>query len=198
VSTVAEMFRVLLPRSSVDGVVAMITAYFDDTGTHQGSPVIGFGGLVGNEEQWYLFEGAWRAKLAAPLPGKPPLERFHMSDCMAYTGEFENYSEPERDAVIHDFRQMIIASGVWGYGAGVSQADWNELIVPANLVGWVGDAEAICFRQCVAKIKSLVRQLSPIDKQLSLPMLGNRCEQMTSCRAPMRDSFLTLPDSLWA
>src|SRR5215469_8112067 len=109
---------------------------------HSRSPLVGFGGLIGNEEQWYLFAASWHAKLRAPLSGKPPLNRFHMTACMARVDEFEGYSEAERDAVLYDFRQLVIASGVWGYAVGVSQRDWDELIAPLPIRGWLGDAEA--------------------------------------------------------
>ena len=62
----------LLPRDGMGGLIAMLAAYFDDAGTHDSSAVIGFAGLIGIEEQWKAFEGAWKAKLRAPLPGKGP------------------------------------------------------------------------------------------------------------------------------
>jgi hypothetical protein len=146
----------------------MLTGYFDDTGTHDASPFIGFGGLIGNEEIWYLFQASWHEKLQRPLPGKPPLKRFHMWECMNRVDEFASYSEPERDAVIHDFRQLIIASGVWGYAVGVSRPDWDELVQPSPMAGWFGDAEAFCFRDCVAKMCGFVTELSAVDKELAL------------------------------
>jgi hypothetical protein len=164
---VAEMARVLLPRSSADGCLAMLTGYFDDSGTHDQSPVVVFGGIIGREIEWQRFEVPWRAKLQAPLPGKPPLRRFHMTDCMARSEEFAGYSEAERDAVIHDFRQIIINSGVMGYAVGVSRRDWQELIVPPLLYVF-GDAEMYCFRDCVSKMVTFVDLLSKDDKQLSL------------------------------
>lgn len=145
----------------------MLIAYFDDSGSHDQSDVIVFGGLIGNEAIWTPFEAAWKAKLAAPLPGKPRLKRFHMADCMARQGEFSGYSDAEADAVTHDFRQLIIASGAGGYAVGVSRQDWRELIVAIALLIF-GDDEAYCFRDCVAKMLHFVDLFSPNDRELSL------------------------------
>src|SRR4051794_36222543 len=97
----------------------MSMGYFDDSGTHGSSEVVVWGGLMGTESQWLKFELKWKAKLAEPLPGKPPLKRFHMAECDAGDGEFIGYNRGELDAVTHDFRQIILDAGVYGYAAGV-------------------------------------------------------------------------------
>ena len=63
--------------------------------------MIVFGGLIGDDAIWGPFETAWNAKLAAPLPGKPRLQR------TARQSEFAGYSNAEAGAVTHDFRQII-------------------------------------------------------------------------------------------
>lgn len=147
----------------------MLAAYFDDFGSHDQSEVIVFGGLIGNEATWAQFEKAWKAKVAAPLPDKPRLQRFHMADCMARQGEFGRYTDAEADAVTHDFRQIIIESGAWGYAIGVSRRDWRELIVPLQTAFLIfGDDETYCFRDCVAKMLLFVDRFSVNDRELSL------------------------------
>ena len=158
----------LLPRDGMGGLIAMLAAYFDDAGTHDSSAVIGFAGLIGIEEQWKAFEGAWKAKLRAPLPGKGPLKRFHMTDCMARAGEFVCYSHGEVDAVAHDFRQIIIGSGVCGYAVAVSRRDWAETVAKSPVVGWFGDDEAFCFKDCVAKSGFFTANQQFTEKRLML------------------------------
>jgi hypothetical protein len=52
----AEVVRVVLPLSSVDGMVATLTAYSDDSGTHGDSEVVVMGGLIGSEKHRLPFE----------------------------------------------------------------------------------------------------------------------------------------------
>src|SRR5947209_3862900 len=98
-----------LPTGEREGLLMLLRAYFDDSGTHGNSEVVVMGGLIGTVEQWDRFEAAWAAKLACPLEGKPPLKKgFHLSACNARDGEFSHYSDAEQDALIHAFRQIII------------------------------------------------------------------------------------------
>jgi hypothetical protein len=66
----------------------MLTAYFDDSGTHTTSDLVLWCGLFGSEHQWKLFNELWAQILAEPCPGKPPLQRFHMTECQNSLGEF--------------------------------------------------------------------------------------------------------------
>ena len=105
----------------------MLVGYFDDSRTHNDPKIIVWAGFVGAEDQWAGLTTVWIAKLAAPLPGKPPLRSFHMSKCEARDGEFADYNVAEKDAVIHDFRQLIIdferhGSGIRGRKNGMGSA----------------------------------------------------------------------------
>jgi hypothetical protein len=66
----------------------MLGAFFDDSGTHAGSPAVVIGGLLGTDDQWDAFEKVWTERLAAPLRNRPPLKEFHLAHCRARQGEF--------------------------------------------------------------------------------------------------------------
>ena len=124
----------------------MLVAYFDDSGTHDDSHFVLLGGLYADEKRWGAFDADWRSKLAAPVPGKPALKRFHMAECEAGTGEFAGYNRAERDYLIHDLREIIIRHRVSGYCCGVSRKDWDAL-VQGGVRTFLGDAERFCVTQ---------------------------------------------------
>src|SRR5271166_218338 len=126
----------------------MLKAYFDDSGTHDDSCFVLLGGLYAYEAKWRAFDADWRAKLADPLPGKPPLRRFHMTECQGRRGEFERYGRADSDALIHDFRDIIIRHQIFGYCCGVARADWDAHVQGA-VRAFLGDAERFCVTQCI-------------------------------------------------
>jgi hypothetical protein len=128
-----------------------LRAYFDDSGTHTDSEVTVMGGLIGTVGQWARFEHDWAAKLRRPLEGKPRLKMFRLSSCNARSGEFRSYTNAEQDAVIHDFRQIIIDAQLTSIAMAVDKRAWDELIVgPLHHV--LGNALAPCFEKCLEEI----------------------------------------------
>lgn len=159
--SIRELATLALPTGAEEGLfsVAMIVkkrpffslkGFFDDSGTHDDSDVVVIGGLIGTVGQWEQFETAWAAKLAAPLPGKPALKMFHLSHCAAGDGEFKSYSGPERDAVTHDFRKIIIDAKLTSIASAIDRKAWDELVVgPYRQV--LGDAVDICAENCISE-----------------------------------------------
>jgi hypothetical protein len=134
----------------------MLTAYFDDTGTHTGgkwgpSRIVAVAGLFGTEGNLRGLEREWRKRLDRPLCGrKPPLKRFHMYDCQNSLGEFTGWSRTETDYFSHQLGTVIAESGVAGYGMACSRRDWEELVV-GNVLAIMGDPEGLCIRNCFLK-----------------------------------------------
>jgi hypothetical protein len=134
----------------------LLSAYFDDSGTHTSSEVVVLAGLIGTDAQWKMFERLWTARLACPLPDKPPLKMFHLSECNARDGEFRDYSDAEQDAVIHDFRQIIIDSRLTSIATAIDKRAWDELIV-GPLRDVLGEALSVCFVNCIDETIRIVQ-----------------------------------------
>ena len=152
--SIRELARVILPGGT--GVIGMLAAYFDHTGTHDGSKVVAVAGLLADLDNWSIFEDQWREKLTAPLPGKPALRRFHMTDCMAGQAEFRGYTNGERDAVIHDFRQLILRSNCYGYCCAVLVDEW-ERQMPLPKISGISGPQIFAIGDCVHRMWQMAR-----------------------------------------
>ena len=132
----------------------MLKAYFDDAGTHGGSPLAVMGGLIGTIAQWDKLEDRWGKQLANPLPevGKPSLSMFHMAECEASRGEFRDYKLPERMLVAQHFRRHIAECDFAHSSSVVDVVAWDELVTgPVREL--LGPAIEVCFVNCLDRAK---------------------------------------------
>ncbi len=136
----------------------MLTAYFDDSGTHTDSDVVLWSGLFGNHYQWEHFDKLWTEKLRNPSPGKEPLQRFHMANCMAGDGEFLGWSRLATKFLVHELVDIILRCGLYSDGAAISRKDWDELVT-GNLRGALGDAEGYSMRSAFVRASKWARAL---------------------------------------
>lgn len=161
--SVTAVARMMFGRAAQGRMIAVLGAFFDDSGTHPSSPVVAIGGLLGTEEQWDSFEAAWSALLAQPFPGKPPLTQFHLSACRAGYDEFLDYNEAERNQITYRFRRVILDTGFVTLAAAVNRLAWNELVV-GEIAAELGQPEELCFFKCVELVISTIRSRKPGEK----------------------------------
>jgi hypothetical protein len=138
----------------------MLGAFFDDSGTHQGSDVVAMGGLLGTEPQWDVFEKKWNRTLQESIEGQPPLKYFHLTACRNGTDEFARYSPAERDRINCLFRQVILESGLYTVAVAVERQAWDELMVGA-IAQHSESALGFCFFKCVETVADIIRKRRP-------------------------------------
>lgn len=122
------LIRVLLPERGKRGMLAVLEFYFDDSGSHAGSPVVVWGGIVGHTQFVNELAAKWQNVLDAPCDGKPPIEKFHSTDLMNGWGEFVGYNQAERDLTRRNFRQAILDAGLTILSYGLSTKDWDQVV----------------------------------------------------------------------
>ncbi|MBP1092960.1 hypothetical protein [Bradyrhizobium diazoefficiens] len=139
----------------------MLGAFFDDSGTHDQSAVVAMGGLLGTEEQWDIFERRWLAQLKEPVPGKPPLDQFHLTPCRNARGEFKTYDQAQRDYVTSKFQEIILETGFVTVAVAADLVAWKELVVDPAVVEELGTPLEFCFFKCVETVTSVIRANKP-------------------------------------
>lgn len=138
----------------------MLGAFLDDSGTHAGSRVVVIGGLLGTDAQWDIFAKSWEARLAYPLPDRPPLKHFHLSHCRSGHGEFATYSVAERDSVNYVFRKIILDAGLLTIAAAVNKVAWDELVI-GEAKEELGSPLQLCFFKCMEAVLTRCRLDKP-------------------------------------
>ena len=80
----------------------MLRAYFDETGIHQGSPLVMITGIVAPESFYEPFENDWSTALI-----KWGISDFHASRCFRREKQFEPFEEWQRNSMFCDFARVI-------------------------------------------------------------------------------------------
>lgn len=71
-----------------DGDVAVLKVYMDESGTHDGSPIVTVAAYIGRPKAWR----AWTEKWVRALR---PIKVYHAVDAQNLTGEFENWTDDQ-------------------------------------------------------------------------------------------------------
>ena len=137
---------------TTDGRLLMLKMYLDDTGTQDGSPVVGVGGLIGTEAQWADFDARWRALLVEPVPGRTRITKWSSFDCRWGENEFDGYNEAERDLATARFRTVIIESGLISAANMVDNLAWTELVI-SSFGKRVPPAESVALFQVIDRLR---------------------------------------------
>jgi hypothetical protein len=156
--SIRDFARAVLPPGA-DGVLRMLRAYFDDSGTHGGSDIVLVGGIFGYPNQIEYLSDLWAKKLSDPSPGKLPLRRFHMANCHASMGEFAGWNRTATDYLVHELGDFILKSAVWGFAAAIERKPYDELIT-GDLRRICGEAETFCYINCFRSIRRWAREFT--------------------------------------
>jgi hypothetical protein len=108
-------------------MVAMITAYFDESGTHGNQkvdpPVLSIGCYVSTGQQWELFKQEWQAVL-----DKAGVECFHAAPFESRFREYADWTDKKRKGVYVSLQSIIKRRVKKVIAACVVLPDYDELI----------------------------------------------------------------------
>jgi hypothetical protein len=98
-----------------DSEIAMLWAYFDESGEHE--PETGrlkqltIGGWIASGEEWTRFSKEWRSVLE-----RAGISAFHMRDFAHSKGDFRDWTEEKRRAVLNQLLETIARNVMVGLG----------------------------------------------------------------------------------
>jgi Protein of unknown function (DUF3800) len=118
-----------LPGAIAPGAFAVLTAYMDESGTHDaegrepGSEVAAIAGYVASYKQWVRFQRGWRRVL-----NKFGVEIYHAKDCAHRKGEFKGWSDDKRRNFYIALTEVINEAGLRGLGGLVPLGAYNTVL----------------------------------------------------------------------
>jgi hypothetical protein len=104
----------------------MISAYFDESGTHDGSVAISVAGYSARPEVWISFEKRWLDAL-----GRYGLDHFHMTDFVARKPPFDRLTDPERHELMVSLVACVVDHDLGGVAAVMKRGDFPIAANPA-------------------------------------------------------------------
>jgi hypothetical protein len=125
----------------------ILTAYFDESGTHAGSELSGMAGFIGNARQWRKFE-----KRAAKLFGRFKVEVFHTIDVRRGDKDFVGWKVDRKIEFLDEFHDIINETLESGVASFLKEEDYKYYCGLA----WPNGARrepryTILFRACLAE-----------------------------------------------
>jgi Protein of unknown function (DUF3800) len=133
-----------------DHLVALFEAYFDESGSHDGSPVLCVAGYLFDKEGCLELDSEWKAVL-----DEYSLPFFRMSDCAHRTGPFKSLSKQQcidcETKLIHIIKRHMR----YGVTTTVNEAEYDEWAPPELPFG---HAYSWCCYMCLVGIGSWIKK----------------------------------------
>ena len=100
--------------------MAVMEAYFDESGTHEGSPIVCVAGYLFENGNATALDVAWREMLQ-----EKGLPFFRMSDCAHSTGPFKGWSKSDTTDLATKTIELVKAYATHGFAASVDLDDFH-------------------------------------------------------------------------
>lgn len=155
---IADLARVLHPRTEAVRPMALLTAYFDESGTSGDAPITVIAGFVGTESQWTAVEAQWTAVLAEFAD--KGVTRFHMTECVNQAGQFERIDSFWRDYVLNRLSGILHGSGLQAIWSGVDVRDFEREADDGFLKRYPKPYD-LCIDDIAIKTKDWAREKAP-------------------------------------
>ncbi len=129
-----------------DGYVAVLKVYMDESGIHDGSPVLTVGAYVARPHVWRDWTRLWSVR-------KRPVRVFHSTDCANLRGEFKGWTPVQRDAFVAQLLPVIGDANMLSFVSGIRVHDYDGVLRSYPwLERFLGTPYTACFQWVVHEI----------------------------------------------
>jgi len=184
--------RMIPPSERKDSLIMLASnAFFDESGTHDGSEIIAIAGLISNYDAWARFEIEWQGILAS----KGIKEGFHFSEFIARKGEFDNdWSDDERNAFMQRLCTSVSDNIVIGLATSTFRSEY-EAVIPQALKNYLRDPYYFGLYSCLYQLISWPHFKTKIQLPRELEFLFDRKKKFEGLAT---DIYYTIRDDLLA
>jgi len=159
-------------------------AYFDESGTHQASPVCAMAGYIAPAHDWFWFSREWRAALredGVPIVAGDSEPFFHAVKCDGrYRGsQYEAWSEDRCNLHRQKLASIINRRGLVAIGTAVVVEDYKRVFLPQlspELQEVFAKPYMFCFSVCLEKIGRHLKEIGISPGEQIAPFFDQNTE----------------------
>ncbi len=137
---------------------AMLSAYFDESGTHDDSKVFVVAGLIAPVEKWERLSESWTKTLR-----REGLEHFHMVDCCHGVGLFEGWDAIRRRQLFEKLVRLIVRDVPFRTWTAIAMDDYFSLYPESDRKKAAERLYTICAPACASRIRYLLDGREDVD-----------------------------------
>lgn len=139
-----ELSRALL--ADQEGSVAVLKTYLDESGIHDGSPVLTVAAYTAKPKTWREWTRRWNVL-------KRPVRIYHAADAAALQGEFKDWPKEKMNALAARLLPLIAEADLAGVVVGLDMVAFQEAINDhPRLRQLLGTPYTACFHWLVGMI----------------------------------------------
>jgi hypothetical protein len=136
-----------------DGFISVLRAYLDESGTHDGSPVMTVAGYIARPKVWRDWTRRWGRALG-------PIRVYHAVDAQNLAGEFRGWTPEEVAKMVKKLLPIIAETkGVGGFAVGMDLRVFEQAVHGREDLRKVfGTPYIACFHQAVRLVHNVLNQ----------------------------------------
>jgi Protein of unknown function (DUF3800) len=145
-------------RQATKGLLVIFqvyNAYMDESGTHDGSPVVAVAGYIASFEQWIRLEDEWTKTLKTF-----GVATFHMTDFEARQGPFTRWPQERRERFLSRLINIIVDYTIVGFGCAVLREQY-ECCIPDDIKLALKHPYYYCLHSCLRTLLAFNDEIGP-------------------------------------